>query len=165
MTVASIWHTFFCPMWQTPPICYSKQDTTNAKNILQTPFNPALIPTSSAVKHRWFGLCVGDGTARHILSRLKYLSSCSHSWGYLSLFFALSFSLSDKCVPYLDSTSCITWLTKLRFIPSITSHPQCLNIRTFKLAPEQWKKQKQKHLPYFVFLPHIISYLKAKTLR
>lgn len=43
----------------------------------------------------------------------------------LSLFLALCFSFSDKCVQYLDSASSYIWLTKLRFIPSITWRPKC----------------------------------------
>lgn len=43
----------------------------------------------------------------------------------LSLFLALCFSFSDKCVLYLDSASSYIWLTKLRFIPSITWRPKC----------------------------------------
>lgn len=43
----------------------------------------------------------------------------------LSLFLAHCFSFSDKCVQYLDSASSYIWLTKLRFIPSITWRPKC----------------------------------------
>lgn len=66
----------------------------NAKNILQTPFNPALNPISSAVKHRWFGfMCWGRNSKAHSIQTeifvimLSIIRISFSFWHYLSLFF------------------------------------------------------------------------------
>lgn len=113
----------------TPPHLLQPADATD---ILQTPFNPrALIPHflcsgKQMIRFRCRGGS-GEGTFH------QDWNICHHTLTHegVSLFLALCvlcffFSFhSDKCALCVDSTSGDIWLTKLRFILSITCRLKC----------------------------------------
>lgn len=111
----------------------SVADTTD---ILQTPFNPcALIPdflcSGKQMIRFWCWGCSSEGTfhqdwniCHHTLTHEGVSLSLSLFVAICVLYFFFSFH-NDKCTLCVDSTSGDVWLTKLRFILSITCRLKC----------------------------------------